>query len=172
MANNRLSNAAFYFDGTVATSSWTTLPYPGMLGQFFNKDGKKYQLVKNASTSNALAANDVCFWSDFDDFEVSTDCSDTTGCANRPAGIALGTVAAGSYCFIQVRGPYATIRTNQDDDIAAGDTIIVDTDEDGQCDSVALGTASTHVPLAIATAADVDADDTVAGILIPPLNGE
>lgn len=174
--NNRISNGAIYFDtATIATYAATTLPYGGMLGMFVNKDNKKYQLVLVDSGSNALAANDVVVWLDLDDYTVTNDVSDLSATAavvsNNPAGVALGTVAAGSYCFIQVRG-IATVRTNQDDDIAAGDTIIADDNEDGQCESVAGGTASTYVPLGIALAADVDADDTVSVRLTVPLNGD
>lgn len=171
MASNRLTLQAVYFGDSLNTYNVATLDYPGQLGAFLEKNGKLYQLVQVDSGSNALVANDVVFWADFDDFKVSNDVSDMTGCQNRPAGIAIGAGTISSYCFIQVRGDYATVRTNQDDDIAQGDTIIVDLDEDGQCDSVALGTASTHIPLGIATAADIDANDTVAAYLCPPLNG-
>jgi len=175
MANNRLSNGAIEFDGTLATTNLATLQHPGQLGQFFNKDGKKYQLVQVDSSSNALAANDVVSWIDYDAFIVTNDVSDISGteanAANQPAGVAIGTGTIGYYCFIQVRGA-CTIRTNQDDDIAAGDVLIVDGNEDGQCNSTAAGTAPINIPLAIATAADDDTADTVAAMLIVPLNGE
>jgi hypothetical protein len=71
--------------------------------------------------------------------------------------------------LIIVQGPYATINTDGGDDIAAGDTIINDADK--VVNSVAAGNASTYVPLAIATAADVNDDNTVAGYIIAPHNG-
>ena len=174
MASNRLNTGTIWIEDAVTSANRSSLPYPGQLGMFFEKDGKKFQLVQVHSSSNNTAANDVMVWSDYDDFVVTNDVSDVSATAavvaNRPAGIAAGTITAGNYGFIQVRGP-VTIRTNQDDDIAAGDSIIADGDEDGQCDSVAAGTASTAVTLAIATAAYDDASDTVAALLIVPLNG-
>lgn len=174
MASNRLNTGALWLDGAVTSLNVATLPFPGMLGQFYEKDGKKYQLVKVDSSSNALAANDVVSWIDYDDFVVTNDVSDISGteanAANQPAGVAVGTGTIGYYCFIQVRGT-ATIRTNQDDDIAAGDVLIVDGNEDGQCNSTAAGTAPINIPLAVALAADDDTADTVSGMLIVPLNG-
>lgn len=173
---NRLSNGSLYLNsGSIATFNSATLPAGGQLGMFVNENGKKYQLVKVDSSSNALAANDVVSWIDYDDFVVTNDVSDISGteanAANQPAGVAVGTGTIGYYCFIQVRG-VCTIRTNQDDDIAAGDVLIVDGNEDGQCNSTAAGTAPINIPLAVATAADDDTADTVAAVLIVPLNGD
>lgn len=174
MASNRLSLQSMYIGEGLTSYNVATLDHPGQLGGFLEKDGKKYQLVKVDSSSNALAANDVVVWIDFDDFVVTNDVSDISGteanAQNVPAGVAIGTGTIGYYCFIQVRGP-ATIRTNQDDDIAAGDVLFADGNEDGQCNSTAAGTAPIAIPLAVATAADDDSADTVAAVLIPPLNG-
>ena len=174
MASNRLSNQAVWIGPGVTSFNESTLFAGGQLGMFYEKDGKKYQLVKTDSSSNALAANDVVCWIDFDDFVVTNDVSDISGteanAQSQPAGIALATVTIGNYAWIQVRGP-VTIRTNQDDDIAAGDVLFADGNEDGQCNSTAAGTAPIAIPLAIATAADDDTADTVAAVLIVPLNG-
>ena len=174
MASNRLNSQPQWLEAGVTSFNVATLPYPGALGAFYEKDGKKYQLVKCDSTSGNLAANDVVLWLDYDDFVVTNDVSDVSAtaavAASFPAGVAVGTVTAGRYCFIQVRGP-ATVRTNQDDDMAKGDVLIADGDEDGQCDSTAAGTAPINIPLGVATADDDNTADTVAAILIVPLNG-
>lgn len=171
MASNKLNTGALFINEGVATFNVATLSLPGQLGMFYEKDGKKYQLVLLTAGAVAGAAGQAVWWHDFDDFVVNNDISDLTTARNQPAGVVLGTVTAGNYCFIQVRGPYATVKTNADDDIAAGDTLIIAATTDGTVDSVAAGTASTYVPFGIATAADVDADDTVAAILTMPLNG-
>ena len=80
---------------------------------------------------------------------------------NRPAGVGVGAITASYYGWIQIKGPHSAVITNGDDDIAAGDTIILAT-TGGQVDSVAAGTPTTYRPLGIATAADVDAANTVA----------
>jgi len=174
MASNRLDNVAAWIGEGLATFNETTLTIPGQLGGFYEKNGVKYQLVLVDSGSNALAVNDVVLWKDSSLFSVTNDVSDVSGtsanAANSPAGIAASVTSAGKYGWIAVRGD-VTIRTNQDDDIALGDVIIADGDEDGQCDSVAAGAAITAIPLAVAVAADDDTADTVLGRLIVPLNG-
>jgi hypothetical protein len=170
MANNRLDNGSLYFEGTLATTNLASLRAPGQLGQFFNKDGKKYQLVRLDTSAVTAVAGQAVVWIDFDDFVVTNDISDAIG-INVPAGVLLGVVTAGNYGYIQVRGVHPAVLTDGGDDIAANDTVIVDPSVDGVVDSVAAATASTHVPLGIATAADVDADNTVAVFLTCPLNG-
>jgi hypothetical protein len=72
----------------------------------------------------------------------------------------------GQFGWLQVSGPHSAVVTNADDDIAAGDTLIVDDNEDGQCDSVAGATDTGDLRLmGYAAAADVDASDTVSAIL-------
>ena len=171
MASNRLANQAAWIGPGVTSFNESTLFVPGQLGMFYEKDGKKYQLVQLTAGAVAGAAGQAVWWHDFDDFVVNNDISDLTTARNQPAGVVLGTVTAGNYCWIQVRGPHSAVKTNADDDIAAGDTLIIAATTDGTVDSVAAGTASTYVPFGIATAADVDADDTVAAILTMPLNG-
>lgn len=172
--SNRLEGSPLWIEEGLTDFNSSTLYQTGALGQFLEKNGKKYQLVKIDSSSNALAANDVVSWIDYDDFVVTNDVSDISGteanAQNFPAGVAIGTGTIGNYVFIQVRG-VATIRTNQDDDIAAGDVLFVDGNEDGQCNSTAAGTAPVAIPLAVALAVDDDTADTVSAILIAPLNG-
>ncbi len=176
MASNRLSNANFYFDGTIAASVFTTLPYPGLLGQFFDKDGKKYQLVQLAAGSTSPAtAGAAAFWdgTNIATFVINNDISDdSVRGRNLPAGVILGAPTASQYCFIQVRGVHDAIVTNGDDDITLGMTLVLDGTVDGAVDSVAAGTASTYVPFGIAMASDVDLSNTVQGLITVPLNGE
>lgn len=159
MASNRLNTGTLYTDAaSFADTNIATLPYPGLLGQFFEKDGKKYQLVQFKATSSAIAAGATCMWTDRDSFVVSCTVADSN--RNQVAGVAVGTVTAGNYGYIQVRGNATITLTGA---AAAGDTI-VQSATNGQGVLVLAGTAPTHVALAVATAAG-------AGDLIVPLNG-
>lgn len=168
-ANSRLSTGVAYINAlTVASVNDSTPPYPGLVGQFYEKAGIKYQYVQFKATTTTIANGTPVLWSDKDDFVVSAKISDSV--RGAPAGIALGTVTAGNYAFIQVRGNHPTVLTNGDDDIAAGDSIIMGA-ADGVVDSTAAGTAPTYATFGIASAADVDANNTVAVDLTVPLNG-
>jgi hypothetical protein len=174
MASNNLKNQTMYTDVLLTSFNLATLPYPGQLGCFFEKDDKKYQLVLVDSGSNNLAAGDVVLWLTPASFVVTNDVSDVSGtaanAANSVAGVALGTVTKGQYAFIQVRG-LATVNTNGDDDIALGDIVIAAGGTDAKCNSIAAGVAITQTPLGLAVAADDDTADTVSVLLQVPLNG-
>src|SRR5262249_28891682 len=107
-------------------------------------------------------------WTDRANFVVSAKVADSK--RNEIAGVALGTVTAGNYDFIQVRGNHATVLDNGDDDISNGDTIIMGSG-DGVVDSTAAGTATTFVRLGVAAADDSDANNTVSVDIDVPLNG-
>lgn len=127
---------------------------------------KVYQYVLHDSGTGDLspAAGNLAYYldgTDADDSTVTMDVSDTA--INHVAGIFVSAPDDGEYCFIQKTGYYATVKTNGDDDIAAGAALIGG--GDGTCNSVAAGTAPTNKVLGWAVAADVDADDTVAARL-------
>jgi hypothetical protein len=122
---------------------------------------KMYKYVQAASDTTVAYGTPLAF-SDLYGATVTSDISDAS--QNQPAGVGVGAIAASSYGWIQVHGHHDAIITNGDDDIADGDTIILSS-ADGQVDSVAAGTASTHKPLAIAVDADVDGSNTVEGFI-------
>jgi hypothetical protein len=128
--------------------------------------GWRYYKYVQAAADTTVANGTVLSYTDYTRTIVTSDIDD--GHPNRPAGVGIGAITASYYGWIQVQGYHAAVITNADDDISAGDLLIVDTDEDGQCDSVAGGTACTYVPLGAAYAADVDASDTVAALLYCP----
>jgi len=87
----------------------------------------------------------------------------TTTFITRFGGVVIGTPTQNSWGWVQTFGYHAAVVTNQDDDIAAQDTIIVDTNEDGQVDSVATATLTGDLSIVgTADTVDVDASDTVA----------
>jgi len=120
MASNRQRNQAIWLDGGVTTSLGATLFMPGQLGSIFTKDGKTYQLVKFL---DSVVVNNLVYWSDEDDFVVTTVLN-----RNKPAGGALGTVAAASHGFIQTGGPGnvledTSVTANKDEVVAAANTM-------------------------------------------------
>lgn len=119
-----------------------------------------YRYVKIASTSAAVANGTFVFQDDAYGRQGTTVVADATS-RNLPLGVGIGTITAGNYGWLQVAGYHSAVKTNGDDDIAAGDTIIASA-SNGVVDSVTAGTASTYVPVGIAVAADVDAANTVA----------
>lgn len=69
------------------------------------------------------------------------------------------------YGWLQTHGYHSAIKTNGDDDISQGDTLIM-VATDGVVDSVAKATTTgTLLQVGYAAAADVDADNTVAAWL-------
>lgn len=131
-----------------------------------SEGSKVYQYVKfdNGTGNVASAAGQVMYYvvgSTADDSTVTNDVSDTD--INHVAGVAMSAPADTEYFYILKQGYYATVKTNGDDDIAAGDALIGA--GDGTCNSVAQDTAPTNKLLGWATAADSDSGNTVAARL-------
>lgn len=158
MANNRLPNQALWLDAAITSMNVTALAYEGQLGAILEKDGCVYQVVKVKSTSSAITAGIPVCWSDFDDFTVSAEIDDIK--RNYAAGLAVGTITAGSYGFIQVAGPYSAAIS---DGLvaAAGDALFMSA-TDGQLTKLAAGTAPTYITFGVATATSGGAVATLA----------
>lgn len=124
-------------------------------------NGTEYRFIRfSDGTANAAAtAGQLLYYTTATTFDgvVTNDVSDTN--INRVAGVALAGMTDGQLGWIQVSG-IATVNTNGDDDIAAGDAII-GSSTDGACNSVAANTAPTNKVVGFAIAADVDAANTV-----------
>jgi len=94
---------------------------------------------------------------------ISSDISD---CAiNQVAGVGIGAITASYYGWWQTGGYHSVIATDAGDDIADGDWLILHASTNGVVDRTASGNAAVSNPIGYAVAADVDADDTVAGFL-------
>ncbi|MCP4527472.1 MAG: hypothetical protein GY833_16385 [Aestuariibacter sp.] len=151
----------------VVTSSSTTKLYK--LGTFRHEasSGKDYRYVQVSASSAGACANGTVMLNTgsagTSDFVVSDDVSANK--QNDVIGVGVGAIAKSSYGWIQVYGSHAAIKTDGGDDIADGDGLIQSATGDGECDSVAAGTALTHKGIGFATAADVDSQDTVAAFI-------
>ena len=90
---------------------------------------------------------------------VTDDISDQK--QNGVAGVGIGAITAASYGWIQLTGYHSVVKTNGDDDIARGDSVILSA-TDGKVDSTASATAPIVKILGVCVTADINADDTVA----------
>lgn len=146
------------------------------LGGLYWKDGKIYRYVQFLDAV-AYVAGHICQFANATMTAVTNDRAGGSAVGVIPAGIALKVMTQNYYGFVLAEGYYATVLTNGDDDIAAGDELMIDTGTDGACDSYvgsAVVTATvnqTTVGAALdarekifghALAADVDANNTVA----------
>ncbi len=151
-------NASFGDDDAV-TDTYTYQAFP--LGMYREEDGKGYRFGKVSDADVAVTNGSVVFslapatsmWT------VTADISDSV--ANLVVGVAVATVANGSYGWFQTKGYHAVIKTSGADDIAVGESLIAV--GDGTVDGIANGTASTYRPVGQCVTADIDADNTVAG---------
>jgi len=124
---------------------------------------KRYKYIKfnDGSGNVAAAAGNICYYfdgTDFDGYTVTSDVSDTD--KNLVAGVLQAVLTDTYYGWIQTWGYYATVKTNGDDDIAAGDAIIGE--GDGTVNSTAQDTAPTNRVVGWAVADDVNDNNTVA----------
>jgi hypothetical protein len=148
----------------LTSNSETALHTPGEVIETVTSTGlKRYQYVmyEKGTGAVAAAAGNLAYYLDgteFDGFTVTSDVSDTD--VNHVAGVLQAVLTDEYYGWIQTWGYYATVKTNADDDISAGDAIIGV--GDGTCNSTAQDTAPTNKVVGWAVADDVNADDTVA----------
>ena len=116
MADSRLDGLFISgFAGSLAKTSETTPQFPGQLGKVTGiragagKATQFYQYVKRYLTDSAtVAAGDLAYWQDVDDFVVSAESTDAVGGTTDPlvAGIFVGAAVPvkGEYGYIQVGG--------------------------------------------------------------------
>ena len=116
-----------------------------------------------AADDTTVADGTALGFSDTLGHTISSDCTDYD--ENQPAGVGIGVITVEYFGWYQIGGYHSAVLTNGDDDIADGDSIVLDDTSDGVVDSVASGTAATEKILGVAVAADVDADNTVAAQL-------
>jgi len=123
---------------------------------------KTYKYVQVAADTT-VANGTVLGHTDVLGHTASSDITDFN--VNQPLGVGIGAITASYYGWILVRGYHSAIITDGGDDIADGDSLIVDDTIDGTCDSVASGTAPTSKIIGVAVTADIDGSNTVAGMV-------
>ncbi len=91
--------------------------------------------------------------------QFTNDRAGGAGLAHGCAGIVLAVLTTAYFAPVLIRGYYPTVLMNTDDNVSAGNAIIVDTSVDGKADA---GTSTPALFIGTATADDVDANDTCA----------
>jgi hypothetical protein len=174
-----MSNISFAVDQPLTDITGLTL------GDIFtDKRGRQFMLfqVDTALINDTLANGEVCFLKA--SHVVTNDVSDGIDGADSPivAGVACGSIPESSasvtrYVLLLVKGRHTAVKTNGDDDIAAGDMLSADLTVDGSCDSINDDTETLdpgylgRSRVGVALADDVNAANTVdamvsAGILL------
>lgn len=133
---------AFTYDATNGLRQWKYVQFDNGAGDVASADGSVAYYVAASYTSSV----------------VTCDVSDTD--QNHVAGVFTQAFTDQYYGWLQVGGYHGTVKTNGDDDIAAGVSLFGV--GDGTCDSMTADTASTNTILGYALAADVDGSNTVA----------
>ena len=133
----------------------------GMVYQGLDKKLYRYGQFKDAVT---YAAGQVCTIAAVDQTAFTNDISGGSSIGSIVAGICLAVMTQNYYGFVLCSGYYATIKTSGADDIAVGEALFVHSSTDGTCDGASASTFSTG-NFGVASVADIDADNTVAGIV-------
>ena len=135
-ANTSLTHTPRSGSGTV--TDLTGIPYPpgyiatkfdGILGE------RRYKWVL-VEDLDLVSGNAVIYTTDDNGYEVTADTTGGTGDTNQPAGVALGTVTDGDFCFIQTYG-ICEVATVTDNGVAAGDELIIHATTNGGFDTSA-----------------------------------
>ena|GEM_PF-6643481 len=131
------------------------------LGDLCEIDGIWYRyLQRDSNDTGTMVANLIMRTADSATDPNVVTMLNADGSRNMPRGISQAEVTAGYFFWGIQEGRVEELATNGDDDISAGDSIILGA-TDGTCDSVAAGTAVTYTKVGIARADDVDGSDTV-----------
>jgi hypothetical protein len=145
----------------------------GALGDTVFSEGKKYVLVQahTVCLSDVIPANAVLYRTATANVVTNDTSEGVSNSVNNYCGVAPAldasvpesTSAIKYYFWMQTEGD-ATVTTNGDDDISAGDLIIAAAD--GVCNSAASSTVFVDI-IGTATADDVNGSDTVVVKLRP-----
>lgn len=153
------------FKSELTSNSATALdPLGALRFEYDTTNGgyKGYKYVQAASDTTVANGTALAFVNAYG-WQVTSDISDAN--INQVAGVGIGAITASYYGWIQVYGYHSAIATDGGDDIADGDYLILHASTDGVVDRTASGTAAVSKPIGVAVAADVDAADTVAGMI-------
>jgi hypothetical protein len=99
MPNALRNQTAYVSTGNPETFNESVLYKPGELGSILSKNKSSYQLVE--SITDAIVGQ-LAFWQDRDNYQV-TDLVASSN-RNQVAGIYLGTITLGNFCFILTKG--------------------------------------------------------------------
>jgi hypothetical protein len=157
--------------GNPETENVQTLAYPGQLGNRFTaKVGgliKGYQLVKLDATSAQPAAAAVAWWSDEENYVVTTNPA-TLGRA-RVAGVLQFAITPGWYGCMQIdgRGRVKLLTTPTAAPVANSGQYLTPSATAGQADCLAVAASPTYPPVGlVAGALDGPTNTVLADIIV------
>lgn len=112
------------------------------LGAVYEYLGREYRFILLSASSAALVATDLTEWASSTTYTVAKS-KDAAALGRIPAGVAMGSITAGNYGFVLVRG-IATVKSNSS---TTGKPQVSDTGIAGTCNDTA---AATSAPFGVA----------------------
>ena len=163
LINNLRNQMAFVATGNPETVDDATAYAPGQLGALLTRGSETFQYVKfdtgaTAAAAVTVAAKEIVFWKDADDFLVTTVLNQAPAGRNGVAGVLANAPTPGNYFWMQVGG-LASVKTSGS--IAAGTQPIANSGSDADVTAEAVGTAPTYRPIGVAQAATSGGNTTV-----------
>lgn len=164
MPNSNRQQSVYIRDGNPDTMNVASLYAPGDLGQAFDYNDRAYQVVQvdsgaTASTPvGAVAANQLAFWADKNNYRVTNDRrfaiggAATAAYANQVAGIFRHAITSGYYACILQRGDNIPV-ADGGNTFAVGETVIAEADAAAAADRIAVGSAATYQKIGVARGA-------------------
>lgn len=162
---NAITNQTVYTGPTGSLDTFNASePYAGgQLGQRVEVNDLAYQFVKAdsgataATATGAIAAAQLAFWKDPDNYIVTNNSPQAIGgqvanaYRNFVAGVFRNSVTAGNYCFVLQRGSGVNVKCVSGGGV--GQTAIANSGTAADVTSEAVGTAPTYMALGIERAA-------------------
>ena len=99
MPNAQRNQTAYISTGDPNTFNESVLYKPGELGSIISRNKSAYQLVESVTDG---AVGQLAFWSDRDAYQVTDLLASSS--RNQVAGIYLGTITLGNFCYILTKG--------------------------------------------------------------------
>ncbi len=122
---------------------------------------KTYRYMQ-AAADTTVANGTALGFSDILRQVASLDVSNGDIEENMPAGVGIGTITAEYYGWIQTGGYHSVVKTDGGNDFVFGCGVLLHASTDGVAEYEAVGASAVSVPLGIAVADDIDANNTVA----------
>ncbi len=136
------------------------------VGSIAMVDSKTYMYVQfdNGTSAVAAAANATCYWYDETYYIVTSDIGDSS--ENRACGVFTVALTDQYYGWVLIDGYCSALKTDGGDAIAAGDFLTAVSGTDGVVTRATANTAAPYRVVGVATAADSDANNTVAAYIL------
>ena len=144
--NDIRNQFVFVSTGNPETVNDATPYAAGQVGALFTRGSETFQYVKfdtgaTTAAAVAVAADEIVFWKDRDDFLVTTVANQAAAGRNAVAGVLKYALTPGYHGFIQTGG-LSAIKTAGSP--AIGDIAVANSGSDADVTPIGIGTAPTH----------------------------